>query len=177
MGSAVELLSRQMDQAFEMVRERLDGLTEEEFFWEPAPGCWTLRWMPDGKWSYDYAWPEPDPGPFTTIAWRVNHIATCKVMYHEHAFGAQELTWPELEIPRSVPEAVAMLDEGQGLLVKDLGSLEDEDLQAPRLTNWGEEWPTWRILWTMVQHDLWHGGEIGALRDLHRVSQLGDRKN
>jgi len=126
MGSAVELLARQMDQAFEMVRQRLDGLTEEEFLWEPAPDCWTLRWMP---------------------------------------------------IPRSVPEAVAMLDEGQGLLVKDLGSLEDEDLQAPRLTNWGEEWPAWRILWTMAQHDLWHGGEIGALRDLHRVSQLGDRKN
>ena len=39
-----------------------------------------------------------------------------------------------------------------------------------RLTNWGEEWPTWRIFWTMIEHDIHHGAEIGALRDLLRVT-------
>ena len=36
------------------------------------------------------------------------------------------------------------------------------------MTNWGEEWPTWQVLWTMIHHDLHHGGEIGSLRDLYR---------
>src|SRR4029079_15389458 len=44
----------------------------------------------------------------------------------------------------------------------------EADLDPGRITNWGEEWPTWRVLWTMIDHDLHHGGEIGALRDLYR---------
>ncbi len=30
----------------------------------------------------------------------------------------------------------------------------------------GERWPTWRIFWTMIQHDAHHGAEIAMLRDL-----------
>jgi hypothetical protein len=43
------------------------------------------------------------------------------------------------------------------------------------MTNWGEEWPAWRIFWTMIHHDAHHGGEIGALRDLYRTSHDADR--
>src|SRR2546422_4647351 len=111
MGPAVELLARQMDEAFEMVRGRLDGLTEAEYFWQPVPGSWTLRQLADGRWDADYAYPDPEPAPFTTIAWRINHIASCKVMYHEYAFGPQKLTFPDLEIPQTPAAAVAMLDE------------------------------------------------------------------
>src|SRR2546427_2260763 len=124
-----------------MVRGRLDGLTEAEYFWQPVPGSWTLRHLPDGRWDADYAYPDPEPAPFTTIAWRINHIASCKVMYHEYAFGPQKLTFPDLEIPQTPAAAVAMLDEGQALLVEALASLEYVDLQRPTLTNWGEEWP------------------------------------
>jgi DinB superfamily len=169
-GPAVELLSRQMDEAYCMVRDRLEGLTEEEYFWEPVPGSWTLRRLPDGRWDADYAEPDPEPSPFTTIAWRINHIASCKVMYHEYAFGPRRLTFPDLPVPSTVHEALTMLDEGQRLLIADVQALEDPDLAKPTLTNWGEEWPAWRIFWTMVHHDLWHGGEIGALRDLYRHS-------
>jgi hypothetical protein len=31
--------------------------------------------------------PDPDPAPFTTIGWRLVHLADCKVMYHEWGFG------------------------------------------------------------------------------------------
>jgi hypothetical protein len=50
-----------------------------------------------------------------------------------------------------------------------LDGLNDADLAALRPTNWGEMWPTWRILWTMAAHDWQHGGEIGCLRDLYRL--------
>ena len=144
------LLATQMDEAWHSLNRWLKDLTDEEFFWEPVPGCWTVHPAADGRWIIDYADPPPDPLPFTTIAWRVVHIAACKIMYHEYAFGAGRLTWDELEIPHSAASAVARLEKGHP-------------------TNWGELWPSWRIFWTMVAHDLQHGAEIGCLRDLYRV--------
>ena len=54
-----------------------------------------------------------------------------------------------------------------------LAGLADDELDGPRWTNWGERWPTWRILWTMIDHDAHHGGEIGCLRDLYRATAAG----
>ena len=164
------LLKAQMDEAYGFIRARIEGLTDEELFWEPAPDCWTVFQRPDGRWTYHYELPEPTPSPPTTIAWRLNHVATCKVMYHEYAFGPGELTWDTLEIPGSAEGMTAMLERGERLLEVDLASLRtDRELEEHRLTNWGEEWPTWKIFWTMIRHDAHHGGEIGALRDLYRT--------
>lgn len=116
----------------------------------------------------DYADPDPQPPPFTTIGWRLTHLADCKIMYHEWAFGPRRMTFPDLPGPRCAAEAVERLDSGHDLLRRDLNGLTDADLDYPRLTNWGEQWPTWRIVWTMIDHDGHHGGEIGCLRDLFR---------
>jgi uncharacterized damage-inducible protein DinB len=168
MPSATQLLGTQMDEAYRFVRDRVQGLTDEEFFWEPVADCWTVRLGADGRWHADYADPDPDPSPFTTIAWRLVHLAECKVMYHEYAFGPATLIWPEIDSAHTAADAIAELERGQRLLVDALGGLTDADLDGGRMTNWGEEWPTWRVLWTMIHHDLHHGGEIGALRDLYR---------
>ena len=43
-------LAEQLDWQWQNhLRPRLDGLTDDEYFWEPVPGCWTLRhaWHPD----------------------------------------------------------------------------------------------------------------------------------
>ncbi|MFJ8025347.1 DinB family protein [Streptomyces sp. NPDC096311] len=37
------LLLSQFDQAREMAQVRLTGLGDEEYLWEPAPGCWSIR--------------------------------------------------------------------------------------------------------------------------------------
>ncbi|MCX4767794.1 DinB family protein [Streptomyces sp. NBC_01275] len=37
------LLLDQFDKAREMARVRLTGLGDEEYLWEPAPGCWSIR--------------------------------------------------------------------------------------------------------------------------------------
>ena len=92
-GAAVDLLAREMSETFHDMRSRLAGLTEAEFFWEPVPGAWTVFRREDGRWDYPYEEPDPDPAPVTTIAWRLAHVAMCKVMYHEYAFGPGRLTW------------------------------------------------------------------------------------
>lgn len=172
MGGAAELLVRELDDAYALIRARVDGLTDEEFFWEPVPGCWTVRQDGLGRWSVDYPEPpHPEPPPFTTVGWRLMHVAECKIMYHEYAFGAARLTWPEIDSAHTAATAIAQLDEGHRLLRGDLERLEDADLARERLTNWGERWPTQRIFWTTIEHDLHHGGEIGTLRDLYRETR------
>ncbi|MFJ2828324.1 DinB family protein [Streptomyces sp. NPDC087263] len=37
------LLLEQFDKAREMAQVRLTGLGDEEYLWEPVPGCWSLR--------------------------------------------------------------------------------------------------------------------------------------
>jgi DinB family protein len=171
MGAVTDLLARELVDGYETVRTRVQGLTDEEFFWEPVPDCWTVRPAEHGRWAADYEEPDPDPAPFTTIAWRLVHVAECKLMYHEYAFGPARPTWPELDSPRTAVDAIAALEHGQALLLGDIAGLEDGELDRSVLTNWGERWPAWRIFWTMIQHDLHHGAEIGTLRDLYRVRQ------
>jgi hypothetical protein len=112
-------------------RQRLAGLTDDEFFWEPAPGCWTIHRDESGAWISDYAEPDPDPAPFTTIGWRLLHIADCKVMYHEWAFGPRELSFPDLPPPPTADGALARLEEGHQLLRRELEGFADRALDEP----------------------------------------------
>ncbi len=169
MNARVTLLVSEMDEAWKILRRRLEGLTEEEFFWEPVPGCWSVHATENGRWMMDYAEPDPVPPPFTTIAWRLQHIAACKIMYYEYAFGPGQLTWDELQLPSTAALSIQWLEEGQRQLRSTLEKMRDDDLDELRRTNWGDMWPTWDIFWTMILHDLHHGGEIGCLRDLYRV--------
>jgi hypothetical protein len=166
----VELLADQQAAAYGALRGIVDGLTDAEFFWEPVPGCWTVFRDAQGRWTYQYEEPDPRPSPFTTIGWRLVHLALCKVIYHEWAFGPRQLDFTTVENPHDVASSLAMLDAGNGSLAEDLARLADDDLDGEVLTNWGEPWPAWRIFTTLIDHDRHHGGEIGVLRDLYRVT-------
>ena len=54
-GPVVALLVQQMDRSLGRIRPKLDGLTDEEFFWEPVQGCWTVhrRRAEDRAWAPD----------------------------------------------------------------------------------------------------------------------------
>ncbi|MEJ7719884.1 MAG: hypothetical protein WKF58_05330 [Ilumatobacteraceae bacterium] len=77
----VDQLAFQWDGYF---RPRLDELTDEQYLWEPVNGCWSIRQRSEAVTSHaigegthviDYVVPEPEPAPFTTIAWRMGHIS------------------------------------------------------------------------------------------------------
>jgi hypothetical protein len=72
------------------------------------------------------------------FGWRLIHIASCKIMYYEYAFGAGKLTFPELVIPHTTAEAVSWLEQGHSLLTSALAQSTDTTLEQPALTNWGE---------------------------------------
>src|SRR5687768_7638306 len=53
---------------------RLQGLTDDEYLWEPAEGAWSVRPDESGQIVVDHEDPVPDPPPLTTIAWRLVHV-------------------------------------------------------------------------------------------------------
>ena len=167
---STELIVTMSQDAYAMLRERVTGLTEEEFWWEPVPNAWTVRPLADGRWATDYAQPDPIPAPFTTIGWRLVHILECKLMYDDYAFGSGVHRWDvDVSSPHTVRDALQDLDRHHASLIEHLRERPAGAWQAGVQTNWGERWPAWRIAWTLIKHDLWHGGEIGVLRDLYAV--------
>jgi uncharacterized damage-inducible protein DinB len=93
-------------------------------------------------------------------------------MYANHAFEDRRLRWedravqpwPEGEAPMA--EALDWLRETQRRFVEHIEALADEDLDAPRMTNWGELRPTRWIVAAMIGHDFYHAGEINHVRSL-----------
>jgi hypothetical protein len=83
---------------------RLEGLTDEEYFWEPVEGCWSLRRAADGRWRLDHG-PEREPAPVTTIAWRLVHVgATCLANRASAFFGDDGVpAGADMFDPRHVP--------------------------------------------------------------------------
>src|SRR5437016_13940501 len=98
-----------MDETYERLRLRIRDLTDDEFFWEPVPGCWTVYRTASGRWDYHYAITDPDHAPATTIAWQIIHLATCKIMYHEWAFDTSRFTFSAHYLLSTVRSSQAVL--------------------------------------------------------------------
>jgi hypothetical protein len=64
------------DHVFGRTRTRLADLTDPEYFWEPVPGCWSVRVGQDDVAATDWE-PHSKASPFTTIAWRLWHLVDC----------------------------------------------------------------------------------------------------
>ena len=156
-GTTVTLASL-LDMATTYLEQRLGGLTDEEWLWEPVPECWSLR---DGV--VDWAIEDPSPAPFTTIAWRLNHLQG--VNEAELCWMRdEEFDWGSKKVPRSANEGVELWRESAGGLREFLGALSDIELESP--TKRGLP----RIYWasTLARENIHHGAEIGVLRDLYR---------
>ena len=106
MAGRTELLHEQWEASCARLERTLTGLTDDEFFWEPCAGCWTVRRTETraasadgcGEWVIDYVVPEPDPAPVTTIAWRTVHVAACNYLHWDYAFGPANASF-DLEMP------------------------------------------------------------------------------
>jgi len=89
------------------LRPRLDGLTDDEYFWQPVPDCWTVH--PDG--GVDFVYPEPTPTPFTTIAWRLAHVIIGVLAMRNHShFGGPAADYESWPYATDAATALAQLD-------------------------------------------------------------------
>jgi DinB superfamily len=176
MTTGAEILRTAYAASCDSLRRILRGMTEDEFFWEPVAGCWTVHRRSEsrgvsadgsGEWVIDYDPSQPQPPPFTTIAWRTLHIAGVNYLYWDYAFGSASLTF-DLEMPGDVAEATDWLFASHEPVADALASLNDADIDKLVPTSWGEEWPLHRVIMTLINEQVHHGAEISLLRDLHR---------
>jgi hypothetical protein len=162
------------------LRPRLDGLSDEEYLWEPVEGCWSLRPGPDGRWRLDQPEPEPEPPPVTTIAWRLVHIgATCLANRASAFFGdgsvpADADMFDPRHVPADLPggaaEAVAFLERSYRRWHDGIAALDDEGLARPLGPRGGPfaEDPMAELIAHISREVMHHGAEIALLRDLWR---------
>jgi hypothetical protein len=169
------------------LRPRLDGLTDEEYFWEPVAGCWNLRRAADGGWRLDQQTPEPTPAPVTTIAWRLVHVgATCLANRASAFFGdgsvpADADMFDPRHIPADLPggadQAVAFLERSYRRWHDGIAGLDDEGLARPLGPRGGPyaEDPMAELIAHINREVMHHGAEIALLRDLYRATGATSR--
>lgn len=154
-------------------RPRLVGLTDDEYFWEPVPNCWTVRPTEAGGFAIDWTWPEPVPPPVTTIAWRLCHIASAVLALRaNHHFGDGSLTLETTRWPGTADEALAFLDRSYAAWTAGLASLSVKDLARPVGPAEGaySEYPFATLILHINREVIHHGAEIALLRDLYRAA-------
>ena len=156
------------------IRPRLVGLEDDEYFWEPAPGAWSVRPGPDGSFAPDWEWPPPEPAPVTTIAWRLGHIWMILAQRADYHFGDRTLTMDKLTWPGSAETALAALDRGYETWTAGVANLSEEQAErhsdGPPGTLDGQ-FPLWSVVLHVNREVIHHGAEVALLRDLYRAQR------
>ena len=162
-----------------LLRPRLEGLTDEEYLWEPVAGCWSVRPRAEtvghdsaggGDLVLDYSWPEPSPPPVTTIAWRLAHVTrSCLAVRTASHFGgppAEPETWV---LAGTADAALARLDAAYDAWTAGVEALGDEDLTRPCGEAEGPfaAYPFAALVLHINREVIHHGAEICLLRDLY----------
>lgn len=172
----------QLTEAWLDARRVLDGLTDDEYLWEPVSPCWSVRrrspsvrgWG-SGEFVCEDAWPAPDPLPATTIAWRVVHLAAWTDIYRAYAFEGARPDLDDAVVPPDVAAGTAWLLRAQDGFIAHVAELTDESLFEARPAHWGESVPVVRLVTTMLIEHVHHLAEVGALRDLRRGHAISAR--
>ncbi|MFF7631533.1 DinB family protein [Kitasatospora sp. NPDC008050] len=190
---------------FDFARERLGGrlagptvnsgngvdvpvtvMTDEEYFWEPVPNCWSVRRRADGPgasaalllgtgdWGRDSApSPHPVPPPFTTIAWRLNHLTEMLTLRADHTAGTHRLTNAGFRAAADAAGAIAAFDTGATAWRAAVAGADDAALDTVGRCSYPHggdpEEAFIDVVWWVNQELLHHGAEIALLRDLHRA--------
>jgi DinB family protein len=163
----------------EHARRRLDGLTDEEYRWEPVAGAWNVRprgsgsaqiQVGAGEFTLDFAIPEPDPPPVTTIAWRLAHITVgifgARAASH---FGGPPYDYETYDYPGTADGALADLDATYARWRDGVRALDADGLArpvGPAEGPWYES-PMAALVFHINREAIHHLAEIALLRDLY----------
>lgn len=134
-----ELLCWQFDLAWSLTELHLAALGRDDFLWEPAARCWTVRPLPDGTWVPDWEVPEPDPVPVPTIGWISWHIGWWWSVATDHAQGRPPRDRTAFTWPGDGDVAIRWLRDLRSDWIAVLDGLTDADLDAPAAFPWGAE--------------------------------------
>lgn len=163
------------------VRPKLDGLADAEYLWEPAPGAWNVRPRDpsattpqpgSGGWTVDFVFPEPDPPPVTTIAWRLAHliVGVFGARAGSH-FGGPAVGYDDFGYAGTAAEGLGQLDEAYARWTAGVRALDGTGLErpvGPAEGTWAEH-PMADLVLHINREAIHHGAEVLLLRDLYRA--------
>jgi hypothetical protein len=160
------------------VRDRLAGLTDDEYGWSPGPDGWSVRprgTSPtpmaggSGEFTIDFAYPEPVPAPFTTIAWRLGHVivGVLAVRNATH-FGAPPASYYSWDYAGTATAALDQLETQLEVWLTGVRGLDEAALQTPV----GDkepypELPMAALVLHIHRELIHHLSEVCLLRDLY----------
>lgn len=159
------------------LRPRLDGLTDEEYFWQPVPDCWTLSRRGEssapislgaGEFTWEYAEPPHETEPVTTIAWRLAHLIVGFASTNGERFGRPPATEATFCYAGSATEALRQLDEQYEIWIEGVRSLGAAGLaQTQGYPPAFAHAPVAKLMLYVNAEVIHHGAEICLLRDLY----------
>ena len=159
-------------EAWSVIEPNISDLTDDEYFWEPAPNCWSVRQRSEltstdswgrGDYAVETSFDGSQQPSTTTIAWRLLHAYDCFRGYASRAFGRGPLDWNDIEIPRSAAVATRMMTEAVDEVRRyfdgtDVVLFEQQDGR-----------PHWLLLDRGLLEWIHHCAEIGVLRTMFAV--------
>ncbi|MGH9154540.1 MAG: DinB family protein [Acidimicrobiales bacterium] len=166
--------------------DRLEGLDDDEYFWTPVPGCWSVRRADNGRWSADLG-PRgntrtPDgPPPVTTIAWRLWHLGGCPNPAWPPADASSPREFADRWFTRTpqdsadafgtAAEAIAAFDRHGTAVADSVVGFTDTDLLTAVGPGGGRfgGGSIHGLVLHVADELIHHGAEIGILRDLYRA--------
>lgn len=163
------------------MRPRLETLTDQEYLWEPVAGAWNLRPRAEantpmaagaGDVVADYAYPEPQPAPVTTIAWRMAHVSIgvfgSRAANH---FGDGGVDYPTTDWPLTADAGRELLDHHYRAWIAGVRSLDENGLQQPCGPAEGpfQDYSMAALVLHINREAIHHAAEICLLRDLYRT--------
>ena len=170
------------DFLWDQFSSRLTGLTDEEYFREPVPGCWSLRRREQstaprqiGRRDWVLEEGEVDPPPFTTIAWRLCHMGSVELMRYNWTFGDHDLQLDDIEWPADAAAAIAFVTDAHEKWSRGLATVTSEQLDTIGFSQMpvGLD-PHVRFMdlvaWQAAEFGH-HAAEIACLRDLYRAQK------
>ena len=137
------------DLAWEVLRESIDGLTQE------------LAWASIEFQSGEYLHTEG------SILRQIAHVANGKIIYGSVGFRETEVRWRELS-PKidslwpNLNAVVAWLYEAHDYWMDSWAAVDNLDAERPRFD--GSLVPAWKLIATGIHHDHYHAGQIQLQR-------------
>ena len=162
------------DYVVEMLTERLKGLTDEEFLWEPADTVWTVRPDPAGGrnlvdvevWA-----PSGEAAPPRTIAWSMGHLGSGVALRADWLVGSHAKTADDYDWPLTATEGIRFMLDGLADWRNGLATMTDQDLDTIGRSAFPDgldpELPLIDIVWWVTKEVTWHAADIWYVRDLY----------
>jgi len=152
---------------------RLEGMTDEEYFWEPGPDCWNLRPDADGTMRGDWGLVFDEDPPITTIAWRMAHIFDCLTGERCATLLGLEPEPPIDGLPRTADAARETLERAYAIWRGYLEKVDEKALWEKLGSIAGPYAEDTRLAFVLhiIDEYIHHGAEVALMRDLYRAGQ------